>query len=228
VAHTRGIALGIGILVAVTAGRAGAEGIALDTENKKFSYGIGTQIGQSLKRQGVTVDPDAFALAIRDAMRGDPPRLSPEEMEKVMAAREDKAREDIREVASRNLTEGKAFREQYAAEEGVKTLSNGILYKVERAGSGKHPTAEDRVRVHYTGTLTDGREFDSSHRRGEPAEFPVGGVIEGWQETLPLMREGAKWQIVIPPELAYGARGAGAVIGPNATLVFDVELIEVL
>ena len=205
-----------------------AEGTRLETDDEKFSYGIGTQIGQSLKRQGVTVDPDAFAMAIRDAMQGNPPRLAPEEMERVMTEREAAAREDIRATASRNLSEGKAFREQYAQGEGVKRLSNGILYKVEREGSGKHPTVDDRVRVHYKGTLTDGREFDSSYRRGDPAEFPLGGVIEGWQETLPLMREGAKWQIVVPPELAYGVRGAGAVIGPNATLVFDIELLEVL
>lgn len=205
-----------------------AQAVELKTEEQKFSYGIGTQIGQSMKRQGVEVDVDAFAAAVRDAMEGREPQLSPEEMAAVVSRAEAKAEDDFKAVAANNLENGKTFRADYAKQEGVKSLSNGILYKVERDGAGAHPDANSQVRVHYAGFLIDGNEFDSSYRRGEPAEFPLNGVVQGWQEVLPLMREGAKWQVVIPPELAYGARGAGAVIGPNATLVFDIELLKVL
>lgn len=205
-----------------------ANAVELTTEQQKFSYGIGTQIGQSMKRQGVEVDVDAFAAAVRDAMEGRPPQLSPEEMAEAVGNAEKKAEQDYKAIASSNLENGTKFREDYAQEDGVKRLSNGILYKVEREGAGAQPKADSQVRVHYAGYLIDGNEFDSSYRRGEPAEFPLSGVVKGWQEVLPLMREGGKWQVVIPPELAYGARGAGAVIGPNATLVFDIELLKVL
>lgn len=204
-----------------------AEGIALDTDNKKFSYAIGLQIAQSLIRQGVDLDSTAFTLAIRDATDGSKPRLSQDEMAAILKTRESKTRDDLREAAKQNFEKGKAFMAQNKTEEGVITLSNGLQYKVLRKGAGDHPTKSDTVTVHYTGTLTDGREFDSSKRRGEPATFPVNGVIKGWQEILPLMSVGSRWQVVIPPNLAYGAQGAGAIIGPNETLVFEIELLSI-
>jgi FKBP-type peptidyl-prolyl cis-trans isomerase FklB len=141
----------------------------------------------------------------------------------VVAKQEVKAKES----ADKNLKAGEAFLAENAKKEGVVTLPSGLQYKVIEAGSGKTPKASDTVTVNYRGTLIDGKEFDSSYKRGEPATFPVSGVIAGWTEALQLMKEGAKWQLVIPPGLAYGEKGAGPVIGPNSTLVFEVELIKV-
>ena len=127
-----------------------------------------------------------------------------------------------------NLAKGKAFLEANANEEGVQVTESGLQYKVIEEGTGDKPVATDTVKVHYCGTLIDGEKFDSSYDRGTPAQFPVNGVIQGWVEALQLMGEGAKWKLFIPPELAYGARGAGGVIGPNAALIFDVELIAIV
>lgn len=214
------------MLFCLSAG-AGAEA-NLDTDLAKFSYAIGLQIGQSLVRQGVGVDPEAFALAVSDAVAGHEPRLSPEVMQTVMAEHEQKATENLRERAKRNLIAGRKFREEHAQQEGVKVLESGLQYQVRRQGDGPRPKLSDTVLVHYTGTLTDGREFDSSHRRGEPAKLALQGVIPGWQEALQLMPVGSRWTIVVPPDLAYGARGAGGVIGPNETLVFDLELLSIV
>ncbi len=127
-----------------------------------------------------------------------------------------------------NLAKGQAFLEANAEEEGVQVTESGLQYTVIEEGTGDSPAATDTVKVHYCGTLIDGEKFDSSYDRGEPAQFPVNGVIQGWVEALQLMGEGAKWKLFIPPELAYGPRGAGGVIGPNATLIFDVELIAIV
>ena len=206
-----------------------AQGIQtkLDTEEKVFSYAIGTQIAQSLERQGVKVDVDAFYLAIRDVMAGDPPRITQEQMAAALSRGEEKARDDFRTVAADNLAKGAAFMKENAEREEVTALSNGLQYEVLREGAGDRPSATDVVTVHYTGTLIDGREFDSSRRRGEPATFPLTNVIKGWQEAVPLMRVGDRWKIYVPPELAYGVRGAGAVIGPNSTLIFEIELLGI-
>jgi FKBP-type peptidyl-prolyl cis-trans isomerase FklB len=203
------------------------QGIDLDTDKKRFSYAVGLQIGQSLIRQGVELDPTVFALAVRDAVDGSKPRLSPEEMTAILKTQETKTRDDIRKAAAANLEKGQAFMAENKNQEGVVALSNGLQYKVLRKGAGEQPTKSDTVTVHYTGTLIDGREFDSSKRRGEPATFPLNGVIKGWQEILPLMRVGSRWHVVIPPDLAYGAKGAGAVIGPNETLLFEIELLDI-
>jgi len=131
------------------------------------------------------------------------------------------------EVAKKNKKEGEVFLDENKKKEGVKTLASGLQYKVLKEGTGKKPKLNDAVTVNYRGTLIDGTEFDSSYRRGQPASFPVSGVIPGWTEALPLMGEGAKWQLFVPSNLAYGERGAGAMIGPNATLIFEIELISV-
>lgn len=197
----------------------------------KVSYSIGLNIGKDFKTQAIEVDPDLLVRGVKDALSGGEPLLSEEQIQETIAAFQQElvARQEAqaKELAGKNQDEGAAFLAENGQKEGVITLESGLQYKVLEEGSGKSPQATDTVTVHYRGTLIDGSEFDSSYGRGEPATFPVGGVIAGWTEALQLMKEGAKWQLVIPPSLAYGERGAGPVIGPNATLVFDVELISV-
>ena len=206
----------------------GAQGVSLDTEKRKFSYAIGVQIGQSLVRQGVDLDPQAFSLAVGDAIDGSKPRLSPEEMQRVLSKGESSVNKNLLEKAKANLKAGKAFLAENKKAEGVVELSSGLQYKVQREGAGDFPKANSDVVVHYVGSLIDGREFDSSRQRGEPATLNLQQVIKGWQEAIPLMRTGSRWTIFVPPSLGYGAKGAGAVIEPNSTLIFDVELLEVL
>lgn len=199
----------------------------LQTEQQQFSYAVGLQVAQSLLRQGVEIDVEAFALAVADAVDGQAPRLSPEQMTAVLEQRQQQAADNLREQARRNLEAGRDFLARNRERPEVKTLESGLQYRVVREGDGPRPKATDTVKVHYTGTLIDGREFDSSQRRGEPAVMSVNGVIKGWQEALQLMPTGSKWQIYVPPDLAYGARGAGAAIGPNETLIFDIELLGI-
>jgi FKBP-type peptidyl-prolyl cis-trans isomerase FklB len=203
----------------------------MESLQDKVSYGIGLRIGKDFKSQQVELNPDLLMKGIEDGLAGTEPLLSDEQIRETMVAfqQEMMEREKTRleEASVNNAEEGKKFLEENAKKEGVVTLPSGLQYKVITEGSGKQPSAEDTVKVHYRGTLVDGTEFDSSYSRNEPAEFPVGGVIPGWTEALQLMKEGSKWQLVLPPELAYGERGAGPRIGPNATLVFEVELLEV-
>ena len=201
---------------------------ALQTDRQKYSYGIGVQIASSIKRDGVDIDLPALQQAIDDVMNGTALRLTDDQMREAFMHLQEQKKQEQQALADRNLKEGNDFQAKNKKQSGVKTLPSGIQYKVVKAGTGRQPTASDRVTVHYRGTLVDGQEFDSSYSRGEPATFPVNGVIKGWQEVLPLMKEGGHWQVVIPPELAYGDRGAGATIGPNATLIFDIELLNVL
>ena len=204
-----------------------AVGTSLETEEEKYSYSIGINFAQSLMRQGAPLDADAIYMALRDAIDGSELRLTADEMREALRSEAQRAGKRKREMASENLKRGKAFMAENGAKDGVTTLPNGIQYEVLRKGDGKQPARDDTVTVHYTGTLTDGREFDSSKRRGEPATFGLDGVIPGWQETLPLMRVGSRWLVTIPPDLAYGVNGAGAAIGPNETLVFEIELLDV-
>jgi FKBP-type peptidyl-prolyl cis-trans isomerase FklB len=196
------------------------EKLVLKNQKEKVSYIIGTDIGVNLKRQSVDVDPNALARGIQDALSGAKPLLSKEEIQEAMVAFQ-------KEMAEKQKQRGEAFLSENKKKEGVKALPSGLQYKVIKAGTGKKPKGNDTVTVHYRGTLIDGTEFDSSFRRGQPATFPVSGVIRGWTEAIQLMEEGAKWQLFIPPNLAYGERGAGGLIGPNATLIFEVELISV-
>ena len=203
----------------------------LKDQKDKESYSLGYQFGQSLKSQGVDINLDIYGSGIKDAFGGKEPQMSQEEIratltslqQRLMAAQQ----KELKEKAAKNLEEGKKFLVENQKKGGIKTLPSGLQYKVLTEGSGKMPKAEDTVTVNYKGTLIDGTEFDSSYKRGQPATFQVKGVIKGWTEALQLMKQGAKWQLFIPPELAYGERGAGRDIGPNATLIFEVELISV-
>jgi FKBP-type peptidyl-prolyl cis-trans isomerase FklB len=215
-----------GLLLAYT-GTALAVGTSLETDSEKYSYAIGVNFAQSLLRQGVPIDADAVYMALQDSLSGGDLRLTADVMSDALRAEAQRAGERKRAMAGENLKRGKDFMAQNKGKEGVTTLPNGIQYEVLRKGDGEQPTAKDSVTVHYVGSLIDGQEFDSSRRRGEPASFPLGNVIKGWQEVLPLMRVGSRWLVTIPPDLAYGVNGAGAAIGPNETLVFEIELLSV-
>lgn len=199
----------------------------LKTDKQKFSYTAGYQIGQNLKRQNLDLDSRAFSQGAQDAITNAKPRLKPEEMQAAVQNQQKKDMEKQAAAAKQNLEAGRAFLEANKKKDGVVTLPSGLQYKVITEGKGKQPKNTDTVVAHYRGTLINGTEFDSSYQRNEPATFPVGGVIKGWQEALPLMKEGSKWQVYIPSDLGYGPRGAGGEIGPNQVLVFDIELLSV-
>jgi FKBP-type peptidyl-prolyl cis-trans isomerase len=202
----------------------------LKTVTDRVSYIFGYNIGQKFKQDQVEVDVDIMAEALRDATDGKAPRLTQEEMQTAMRALQDlqqaKHNEAMKVVSEANKKEGEAFLAANAKKDGVITTASGLQYKVITEGKGAKPTAASTVSVHYRGTLLDGSEFDSSHNRGEPATFGVTQVIPGWTEALQLMTEGSKWELYIPSELAYGAGGASGMIGPNATLIFEVELLS--
>ena len=201
---------------------------ALKSDQEKISYVMGFQIGHQLKQQGLNdIDINTFSRAIQDALSNNPPQLDMQEAQAVMQKFQQQKAEEQQKLADKNAEAGKAFLATNKDKPGVVTTESGLQYKVVKAGSGKKPAATDNVTVHYTGTLIDGTEFDSSHKRGQPATFQLDRVIPGWTEVLQLMEEGAKWQVFIPSELAYGPRGPSPVIGPNSTLLFDIELIKV-
>ena len=219
-------------LFVLMAGSAGAQDTpTLKDQKEKISYIIGMDIGTNFKRQSIDIDPDILGRGVKDGLSGAKPLLSEQETKEIMAAFEKvmraKQEESRKAIGEKNKKEGEVFLAENKAKEGVKTAPSGLQYKVIKPGTGKKPQATDTVTVHYRGTLADGTEFDSSYRRGKPATFPVSGVIPGWTEALQLMEEGAKWQVVIPSKLAYGEQGAGQAIGPNATLIFEVELISI-
>jgi len=205
--------------------------LKLDTPKSRISYTIGVNIGQDFKSQKLDIDADVLMEGIKDSMAGKELRLTEEQMaSEIQAFQQDmqaKMMVEMEAQAAKNKTEGESFLAENAKKEGVVVTASGLQYKVLEAGEGDSPVPSDVVTVHYRGTLVDGTQFDSSYDRGQPATFPVGGVIAGWTEALQLMKPGAKWQLVIPADLAYGERGAGQVIGPNSTLLFDVELISV-
>lgn len=215
------------LVLSVSLNAWGKDPAGLKTDKQKFSYTAGYQIGQNLKRQNLELDSKAFSQGAQDAIANKPSQLKPEEMQAAVRAQQKKDVEKHEAVAKKNLEAGQAFLEANKKKAGVVALPSGLQYKVITAGKGKQPKSTDTVVAHYRGTLINGTEFDSSYQRNEPATFPVGGVIKGWQEALPLMKEGAKWQIFIPADLAYGPRGAGAAIGPNEALIFDIELLSV-
>lgn len=225
------IAMAMCGVIALSGASFAADAPELKTDKEKISYSIGMDIGGSLKRGSVEVDPDLLAKGLKDSYGGgktmlteDQARQAIEDFQKTQMA---KQAETMKVLSEKNKADGERFLAENAKKEGVKVLPSGLQYKVIAAGTGKSPTTADTVTTHYRGTLIDGTEFDSSYKRGQPATFPVSGVIPGWTEALQLMKEGAKWQLFVPPGLAYGERGAGQVIGPNATLVFEVELLTV-
>ena len=201
-----------------------ADKAELKTDQEKNGYSVGYDIGRSLQRQLTDVDAESMARGLKDAMGGIAPALPDQEIQQRFASvRQDSARK----IVEKNKKAGEAFLAKNKGEKGVKTTASGLQYKVITAGKGKQPTAEDTVTVNYRGTLIDGTEFDSSYKRNQPATFPVKGVIPGWTEALPLMKEGSKWMLYIPANLAYGDRGAGSMIGPSSTLVFEVEMLSI-
>jgi FKBP-type peptidyl-prolyl cis-trans isomerase FklB len=208
-----------------------AEAPDLEDEKQKLGYSVGYQVGDDFRRQGLRVDPELVVEGVSDALAGSEPLMTREAMRQTLtelrqqaAAAEEQQRE---EQARKNLAEGKAFLAENAEKEDVRTLPSGLQYQVVSEGEGDPPAAADAVTVHYRGTLIDGNEFDSSYGRGSPNTFSLDQVIPGWTEGVQLMRPGAKYRLFVPPELAYGERGGGPEIGPNSTLVFEIELLSV-
>jgi FKBP-type peptidyl-prolyl cis-trans isomerase FklB len=202
----------------------------LTDPKQKASYSIGADIGSNMKRQDLDVDPAAMAAGLADAFSGKLQLSEAERKEALDAFRNSmmaRMQAKQKESGDKNLKEGTAFLAANAKKEGVNTTASGLQYKVLKSGSGKSPAKSDTVKVHYHGTLIDGTVFDSSVERGEPVSFAVNQVIPGWTEALQLMKEGDKWQLFIPSNLAYAERGAGGKIGPNSALLFDVELLSI-
>ncbi len=201
------------------------------TLQEKASYIIGLNLGQSLHKQEIPCTGDVIVKGLLDGLSGATPALSPEEIQTVMQefqqqiSAQQEAKQKV--VGEKNLKESQIFLDQNKTKAGVKTTASGLQYEVMAEGSGESPKATDQVTVNYKGTLLDGKVFDSSYDRGEPVTFPVNGVIPGWVEALQLMKPGAKYKLYLPPALGYGERGAGADIGPNQALVFEVELISI-
>ena len=216
----------LGILLLVSQVNA-QENLVLKSQKEKVSYIIGMEIGSNLKKQLADVDSTILAKGIQDALTDRKPLLTEKEIQETMAAFQKEMMVKQTEVAKKNKAEGEAFLSENKKKEGVKALPSGLQYKVIKAGTGKKPKSNDTVTVHYRGTLINGAEFDSSYKRGQPVSFQVSGVIPGWTEALQLMEVGAKWQLFIPSNLAYGEQGAGRDIGPNATLIFEVELVSI-
>jgi FKBP-type peptidyl-prolyl cis-trans isomerase FklB len=210
----------------------------LKTNKEKLSYTLGYDVGKRIFQTSVELDSEIFIKALRDGLAGREGAMTEEEMraslvplqEEMKAKRAEEAKkkaEQNKELGEKNKAAGTAFLAETAKQEGVVTLPSGLQYKIVKDGTGRTPQKTDTVVVNYRGTLIDGTEFDSSHKRGQPAEFSVDKVIKGWTEALQLMKEGSQWTLYIPSELAYGERGAGKLIGPSQTLIFDLELISV-
>ena len=217
----------ISLLAILFGGTAIAADSKPSTEKEKFSYTIGFQIGQGFKRDGLDIDTKSMSQAIMDVMKNKAPRLTPDEMRSAMEGTQKKLAVKRKAKGDKAKAAGEKYLADNGKKDGVITRKSGLQYKVISTGKGKQPKATDSITAHYKGSLINGKEFDSSYRRGEPATFNVGQVINGWKEILPLMKEGDKWQVFIPSDLAYGERGQGATIGPNEALIFDIELIKV-
>lgn len=203
----------------------------MNSTKEKVNYCIGLETGKNLRLQFADIDIDRLMDGLLDGLHDNSPKLAAQEIGSVLtnlkAQIEGQQKKYVAALAERNKKEGEAFLQENKAKDGVVALPSGLQYKVVSEGKGKKPTLFDSVKIHYTGSFIDGGVFDSSHQRGEPTEFPVNRVIPGWSEALQLMKEGDKWQISIPPYLAYGEHGFGKEIGPNSTLLFEVELLEV-
>jgi len=204
---------------------------AFQNPKDEVSYALGMSWGSYLRRDSVDVDPEVVLRGLKDSLAGGKTVMTADEARTVLAQLNDqvRARDEAkrREAGEANRAAGDAYRAANKTKEGVVTLPDGLQYKILVAGTGPTPTMSDKVRCNYRGTLVDGTEFDSSYKRGEPTAFALSQVIRGWAQALQLMPMGSKWQIVIPPDLAYGPNGMGPMIGPNATLVFEVELLSI-
>ena len=218
-------------LIALSPSAAADEQSLIRTDQQMVSYTLGYQIGGQLAvqiREGeVDLDPEAFAQAIADVLAGRPPAMTSVQMEAAMEMFQQQQNSRQNSAVETGQSRGEAFQVEYSQRQGVVATASGLQYRVIEMGEGRSPGPADTVVVHYVGQLIDGTEFDSSRGRGTPATFSLGGIIPGWREALQLMREGDIWEVVIPSELAYGAQGAGGSIGPNETLIFEIELISV-
>lgn len=207
------------------------EKVQLKTQKDSVSYSIGLDVGRNLKQQMLDLDPVLLGRGIRDVIDSLPPALTEEQVQACMANYQQqvmaKHQDAMKAQGEKNKKEGEAFLASNKTKDGVITLPDGLQYKILKTGAGQKPTATQTVSVNYRGTLVDGTEFDNSYKRGQPAEFPLNGVVKGWTEALELMPVGSKWQIYIPPDLAWGERGAGGLIGPNATVIFEIELLAI-
>jgi FKBP-type peptidyl-prolyl cis-trans isomerase FklB len=197
----------------------------------KASYSIGLDLGTNFKRQQLDINTDALAAGMKDAMMGNKPLLTDEQTKETIGEFQKQLMEKQtaanKEAATKNAATGEKFLTENKTKQGIKTTASGLQYKVLKEGTGPVPKDTDTVVTNYRGTLIDGKEFDSSYKRGEPAEFPVNRVIKGWTEALLMMKVGSKYQLFVPASLAYGERGAGQDIGPNETLIFEVELVSI-
>lgn len=205
--------------------------LALTTQKDKFSYALGMNLGASFKKQSVPVDPNILARGIKDALAGGKTALTEEQARAVLMEVQTEVRkkqqEEMQAAGEASKKEGAAFLADNKSKDGVVTLPSGLQYKILTQGTGPKPAVSDSVVCNYRGTLLNGTEFDSSYKRGEPATFPVNGVIKGWTEALQLMPVGSKWQLFIPSDLAYGERSPAPEIGPDSTLIFEVELLSI-
>ena len=216
------------LLIAVVSA---AQPDAIKGENEQVNYSLGYQMGTELRGQSIELNPEVLMRGIQDGVSGAHPAMTPEETSRtlfelrrrVAAQRQKESQESARE----NLERAKAFLAENAKRKGVIVRPSGLQYRIIEEGDGKMPTPTDMVSVHYRGTFIDGPEFDNSYLRGQPAQFTVNAVIQGWTEALPLMKEGGKWELFIPPELAYGVQGMGSLVPPNSLLRFEIELISV-
>jgi FKBP-type peptidyl-prolyl cis-trans isomerase FklB len=220
------------VVLALLTPRAGArQKETLKTQKDKISYSIGLDIGRSLKRQAIDVDQNLLVQGLKDALSNQKQLLSDDEARECLTTFQRelvaKRTEEAKKAGEANMKEGEVFLAQNKKKPGVVTLPSGLQYKILKEGTGKTPKATDTVITNYRGTLINGKEFDSSFRHGKPATFPVDQVIRGWTEALQLMKVGSKWRLFIPSELAYGPNGAGTDIGPNTTLIFEVELLGI-
>jgi FKBP-type peptidyl-prolyl cis-trans isomerase FklB len=208
------------------------QSISLETSREKSSYALGIDIGNNIAQGGMDIDVDLLLTGLRHGLEGQEPLMTEDEQfEALMVLQEEFMQAQMikaQEKAQANIEQGMAFMEVFRQQEGIMETESGILYRVMTPGEGEKPGPRDIVTVHYTGTLVDGTVFDSSVERGEPATFPLDQVISGWTEILQIMPQGSKWEVVIPPDQAYGEQQAGPVIGPNSTLVFEIELLETM
>lgn len=204
------------------------DSVKLDSVEAKGGYGVGLQIGQQLIGSGLDVEPEAVVKGIFDVLNQTPPALDINEVSAALQELSARAEAEQRKAFEALEAEGKAFLEENKKAKGVTVTESGLQYEILTEGTGAKPAKSDKVRVHYTGSLIDGTVFDSSVARGTPAEFPVTGVIAGWVEALQMMPVGSKWRLTIPHNLAYGERGAGASIPPFSTLIFEVELLDII
>ncbi len=230
----KSVSLGLAVLLAsATLARAATPAAPADDlkdPKAQTSYALGVQLGGSLQRDGVTVDPRIVAEGLQDALSGGTLKMTPDQVRQTLTDLRNSVEARLaaaQQNAAANQAAGDAFLKANETKTGVITLPDGLQYQVLTTGTGAIPRADDTVVCNYRGTLIDGTEFDSSYKRGQPSSFPVSGVIKGWTEALEIMPVGSKWRLFIPASLAYGAAGAGDAVGPNQVLIFDIELLSI-